>query len=603
MQTSESPARPAAPPRGCPVWRGLCRAVHAPWFAYLTIALLQLHVVWGAWDYRDLTSGDTGGYYVHAREWSDDLTVHFAWSPLYTAYYGTAVWLFPNVWLATLVHRLLIVFAASLLALSVLRRLLPAGLAWLAAAWWTCLPIVFNTLYEVHLFSALPVLACWRLLLASRGPWARGTALALLAAGTVLVRNEVALALGLTALLCLVWEVRDARRRGGPSARRRLLAYGLPLVVALALCVGAYLRSTFWFPELGKEYRLKHTLNMAQVYSFGHQQRHPEWTKSPWMEFHDLMRGTFGKEEPSLKEMLRANPRAVREHFAWNVRLLPNGVELLLFNACGGKQNPDYAPAQLGSKRARKLGLLALGVVAAGGLLLAWQWRYWWGAWLRQRVGGWLAILTFMPVWALIVLTQRPRPSYLFPLGLALMALVGTAVHILLAQWPAARRRLAALAPAAMVALCLLVRPYYVTAEGPQPHRLRALVERMRPFEELLAPRGVAVLQGDWAGEITLYVGRNYYARPLYYDVIHRWKRDVPLESYLAGEKVDVFYLNEELLRFLQAEPSPLARSFLGPTAPPGWELVGQGDAPGDRWRVFRRLGGLAKGRVSPCRT
>src|SRR5262249_37225077 len=153
------------------------------------------------------------------------------------------------------------------------------------------------------------------------------------------------------------------------------------------------------------------------------------------------------KAEPWLSEMLAANPRAVCKHFAWNARLLPNGLELLLFNASGGKHNPDYVPARLGSKRARRLGLLTLGVLLAGGLLLARQWRSWWSGWLRERAPGWLAILALVPVWAVVIVTQRPRPSYLFTLALALMAAVGMAVHILLSQLPPLRRWLAALAP------------------------------------------------------------------------------------------------------------------------------------------------------------
>jgi hypothetical protein len=608
MQTADLPARPGALSRHEPVWRGLSRIAHSPWFAYLTLALLQLHVVWGAWDYRDLTTGDTADYYALAHGWACNLTVNVAWSPLYTAYYGTTLWLIPDVWAATLVHRLVLVFAASLLALAVLRRLLPSGLAWLAAAWWACLPIVFNTLYEVHLFSALPVLLCWLLLLSARGPWRRGAALAVLAAGTVLVRNELALACVLTALLCLGWEVRDARRPGGPGVRRRLLAYALPLLAVAALCLFAYVRTICQYPELQREFRLKHTVNMAQVYSFGYQQRHPEWTRDPWTEYHELMTATFGKAEPWLTEMLAANPRAVRQHFTWNARLLPGGLELLLFNASGGKHNPDYVPAQLGSKRARRLGLLTLGVLLAGCLLLAVQWSSWWTGWLQERAGGWRAILALVPVWALVILTQRPRPSYLFTLSLALMAAVGMAVYILLSQVPTLRRRLAALAPAAMVALCLLVRPYYVTPEGPQPHRLRAVVARLSPFEELLDRPGTRNLLGDYASEIGLYVGKKHrvdddYTRWLSYAVIHRWKRDVPLEDYLTGERVDVFYLNEDLLRLLQGTAPQLAHSFLGPTPPHGWELIGHGDAAGDSWRMFRRVSGSASGGGSSHRT
>ena len=44
------------------------------------------------------------------------------------------------------------------------------------------LPINFNTLYEVHLFSLLPCLVAWLLLLSSSRRWARGTALAILCA-------------------------------------------------------------------------------------------------------------------------------------------------------------------------------------------------------------------------------------------------------------------------------------------------------------------------------------------------------------------------------------------------------------------------------------
>jgi hypothetical protein len=589
MQNADISAGPAAIPRSGPIRQRFWRAAHAPWFSYVALALLQLHVVWGAWDYRDLTTGDTSAYFVLAHGWATDLTNYFVWSPLYTMYYGTVLWLFPDVWTATLVHRLLIVFAASLLALSVFRRLLPPGLAWLAAAWWACLPIVFDNRYEVHLFSALPVLLGWRLLLAGRGPWARGWGLAALGLGAILVRNELALAAVLTAALCLGWEIREARRGNGPGWGGRLLAYALPLAAGAGLCLGAYQRSAVRGEELRRVYNHKHTLNMAQVYSFGYQQRHPDWTRNPWIAYHELMTAHFGKELPSLTEMLHTNRGALLEHFAWNARLLPNGLELLLFNATGGKQNPDYVPVALRRPWARRLALLTLGVFAVGCLLLVWQWRRWWAGWLRPRAGGWLAVAVHLPVWAAIVATQRPRPSYLFPLGLALMAAVGTAVHVLLSQWPAGRRRLAAWAPAVMLGLCLFVRPHYGRAGPSPPQPCRAAVVRLLPFRDLIARSGLTLVHEDYLGEVTNYVGLGL-CRPLGYEVIARRPPDVPLDVHLAREKVDVFHLNQGLLRRLEGDPSPQARTFLGATAPPGWELVGRGDTPGDRWRLFRRL-------------
>ena len=110
----------------------LGRALGRPWIAYLAIALLQLKVMWGAWLYRDLTSGDTIAYYLYATWWAQGFQVNLVWSPLYTAFYGTVLAAFPDAYTATILHRLLIAVAASLLVLALSRRLLPAWIAWLA---------------------------------------------------------------------------------------------------------------------------------------------------------------------------------------------------------------------------------------------------------------------------------------------------------------------------------------------------------------------------------------------------------------------------------------------------------------------------------------
>ena len=43
-----------------------------------------------------------------------------------------------------ILHRMLIVLALAVLVLALMRRLLPPGIAWMAAAWWVVLPIDFN---------------------------------------------------------------------------------------------------------------------------------------------------------------------------------------------------------------------------------------------------------------------------------------------------------------------------------------------------------------------------------------------------------------------------------------------------------------------------
>src|SRR5262249_4621938 len=180
--------------------------------------------------------------------------------------------------------------------------------------------------------AVLPLLVTW-LLLSWPGRWARGTALAILAGSVILVRNEMSVATVLLGLVCLALEWRLVRRSDRPfrwHLPRLLAAYGVPLSLTAALIVFAYFRSTVQFPDLRNTLRRKHTINMCQVYAVGYQQRHPEWNKNPWIENHELMRDTFGNDDPSLGQMLLGNPRATLEHFAWNWRLTPNGLQVLL---------------------------------------------------------------------------------------------------------------------------------------------------------------------------------------------------------------------------------------------------------------------------------
>src|SRR5262249_25113327 len=101
------------------LWRQLQR----PWFAYLTIFLLQQKAIWDWWIWPYLTTGDTSNYFCAAYNWFDSFRVNIVWSPLYTAFYGCFLFLTPDVYLATVLHRLFVVLSASLLVLALLRGL------------------------------------------------------------------------------------------------------------------------------------------------------------------------------------------------------------------------------------------------------------------------------------------------------------------------------------------------------------------------------------------------------------------------------------------------------------------------------------------------
>ena len=238
-----------------------------PWFAHGTLLLLQLRRMWGIFRYHELTGGDTSFYFTKAYAWSHWGRGDFAWSPLYTFLYGSLLHFSSDAAFVTALHRVLIACTATLLVLAVMRRMLPAPLAWLTAAWWAVMPNDFDTRYEVHLFALLPVLIAWLTIISWNGAWGRGTAVAVLLASALLVRNEMLLAAACLSLVCSTWEWRAWR--GAPPGRRAALsatgmAYAVP--VALALCVAAwfYQHSSTKGVALRSELARKHATNMAK---------------------------------------------------------------------------------------------------------------------------------------------------------------------------------------------------------------------------------------------------------------------------------------------------------------------------------------------------
>ena len=103
-----------------------------PLFAYSTLILLQLKVVWQIWDYKDLTFGDTSSYFPGAYVWFTDFANNIIWSPLYTSFFGSFLHVTSDVYIATILHRIIIVFTVTILVLAFMRRLLPPGIAFMA---------------------------------------------------------------------------------------------------------------------------------------------------------------------------------------------------------------------------------------------------------------------------------------------------------------------------------------------------------------------------------------------------------------------------------------------------------------------------------------
>ena len=533
--------------------------------SYAVILAVAGKTVWGMWIYRDLTAGDTSSYFRKALDWFRHFEVNFLWSPLYTAFYGQTLFATHSAYGATNLHRIIIVIAAAVGVLALMRGLMSPGIALLIALWWTILPINFDTLYEVHLFALLPMLIV--LIVASSGtaPLQRGVILALLAGITVLVRNEYAVALILFAVFCLLEELVQPFGRDPETAgwsKRRIAGYATPLLLVAAVIVTFYAHSTTKYPQIFGDARFKHTQNACQTYAVGYSQREPGYKGNPWYECPALMKEKFGLEEPTLFEMLKANPSATLQHFSWNLGLVPNGFQLALFNGMSGSDNPDYAPAPGNQTYPIVLSIVTALVLLAGG----WRLRSNWTAVKPKLIAHrhLVAIYACLACVAVVViLTQRPRPSYLFAFSICIMSLVGLSVDLLTKEFTR-RVNMAGL----MIGLAVLVFLPFYQSSAAVSRPFYTLLGHLLPYQSELTRRGNKLLLGDSHDELYSYLHLETSAagpaiareRGLFsasdYSVLNAWDRKEPLEEFLNRTDFDFIFIQPRMLAELRQVPA-----------------------------------------------
>ena len=548
----------------------------SPWFAYLALLAVQVRGLWSVWD-RDIAAGDTSSYFRSSDLWTDDLMVNFAWSPLYTAFLGTMQWVTDDLVTTLYLHRVLIVVVLAVLVLALMRRLLPAWAALGCACWWASLPIIYDSVYEVHLFAALPLIGAALLLTGDPTLKRRGAAIGLLVASAVVVRQEAAFVAVILLAAMAVAEFRARRAGRGTSPRALAVAFGLPLLVAVALIGAAFERSAVKGEMLSKTFEAKHTRNVCQVYTTNLLQRKPDaFAGDAFTQCQELMPKVFDEPEPSLSEAWRQNPSAMAAFTAWNVWLLPQGLELALFNAAAGDDNPDYVRADLNQWWAGVLAVGLLAVLLAGGIALRRDLDHWRPMLQRQR-WAWAALAaTAIVVLAVIILTQRPRPAYMFGLTAGLIALGGLAAAVLARRFGIERW---AAASSAVLPLILLVALPFRYGDGPTP--VRDAYERLQP----------AISQ---AGGEPVLVAPAYSTNLCHYLLPNEscegkvLPADVPTEETgrrfaeaLEEEGATIFYADERTSRNVVVAPF-LAR-------PRGWTEIESGTTPAGDWAVLTR--------------
>ena len=568
------------------------RVAVARLFAYGSIFLIQAKVLWGIWDHRDLTPADTAIYFGDASRWADHLQLNPDYYPLYHALWGSMQWLIDGAFELTIVHRVLIVFAVTLLVLAVLRRLLTPGIAWVLTVWWSVLPTNYDILYEVHLFAVIPILIAVLVALAGTGLAMRSIVFAILLASALLTRNENLVAALAWAAIWIGYEIWLARRGTERPLRQLAVAGAIPVAITAVLFVAVGSRS----PEVQagistvEQFQAKHELNVCQTYAFGLWQREHERGTNPLASADackPYMARDFESTELSLRAAIVDNPGAMAEHFLWNAALTPLGLQLGLFDNAWPEvdASPDYFPVETGSVLAL---LGSIGVVAlllVGGRLLWRDRRKWWEEWMRERAWGWLVLVCVAISTVVVMLMTRPRPSYMLSLTLLIMAALGMCAMAIVTRRPALGRLRAAIPLLALVLVAAVPSHYHEGYENPligEGLELKRMVTRLEPFGDQLRGPQVGLLAAFPEETGCAYVGRSDPCTGITWEA----PPEPSLRKQLAGGEVDYIYAGDEVYA------KPAYRQALEQLERSGWERLAPLPPDDLSWVFLRRPAG-----------
>ncbi len=584
-------------------WRAWARRVlKHPASSYVTILLLQLKVIWGMWWYKDMTMGDTEAYYIDAAKWIRDGKTSIAWSPLYSSFLAELFRFSGDAYTVLILHRVLIVLTLAVLVLALMRRLLPPVIAWIAAAWWAVVPIDFNDIYEIHMFAVIPLVLAPLAILWWPGPWGRGSAIAILLMEGLLVRTENFASAVLLAVLALSYEF--WRNRKLPKERtawnHAIPAYGVPLLCAILFASYYYVHRAY---EPWGMLEAKHELNVCESFAVGYQQRRHDFDTNPMGNCGQLMHRLFDASVVRGSELspdtmstmpmmtaLRANPPAMLEHFWWNIRLLPSGLQVLLFNYRSGDANPDYAPT-VQSNQARIPSAAVCALLALGAYLFFAERKQWMEKWrventpfrksvLESRIWAWITLGCVCLIVGSVIVTVRPRPAYLFILGITIRAVAGLCAYLVIRRWPQLR------APVAAVAVlwvgAMFVRPS-VYERTPSPRPVLQDYRRLAPYEKLFQEPNFLLVSDQYGGQLETYIGKCRCPWKQFGELRQKVTPERTLSQVFDQAGATLFVADESILA------DPLAQQFLANARQLHWDVVAERHVGRENWAILHR--------------
>lgn len=340
---------------------------------------------WSIWEHYEWAMGDEAGHYQKGYLAIKDIQgISMAWSPLNSLYFGAFGWIMGNPFLATILHRLFIVLATTLLFFGILRKLIPGLAAMAMTFWWASMPTNISPLYTVHLFAhfanLLPILG----FLISKTAGGRGISLALVALSALFLRTE-----GLACYLFLfvalsVYEIFRYRSGKREGVARLLGAYLIPSLIVFSVWLLLAAQADSGIRGAFAQIKAKSAFNFSQNYGFTYFLQHPETEGNVWYVYRDICEADFGKEQVSVGDAMKVNPGAFLDHVKTNLGGVPASLEIAFFNARHTEANPDVVVTTV-----RPVGAL-LGLIFLCLLWLA-------GGWFVYRDRVYFTETTFRP--------------------------------------------------------------------------------------------------------------------------------------------------------------------------------------------------------------
>jgi hypothetical protein len=271
----------------------------------------------------------------------------------------------------------------------------------------------------------------------------------------------------------------------------------------------------------------------------------------------------------------------------------------LLFNVAAGSVTPDYVPVNVNVPLALTLSTILLAVLIAGGLRLYIERRYWWNSWLETRAVGWPALAAVALIAIPVIITQRPRPEYLFPLGIFLMASTGMCLFAIIRRW-ALFDRLSRWVPVFMLIIIIGAPSFYLLPKNKEQGRpLLQLYRRLSPFADVMEGNlKIKPLVNCYGWDVGSYM-QSGWAPGVDYVIFSDAPWGEALAGFLEKRGINFFYVDRTFDAILKTHRQ--YQTFFDSPQSFNWKMIAYQETQKDKWAIYKKMAEPAQGRqISP---